>query len=262
MHAKRLFILLAVVTLLTACTGRGSSEPPPTAEAPRQDATATVVARPTAAPPTRAAASATDGVYQVDRRARSSRSALENVELVLYRAALTGDGLILRIGFYNASEKSFSLSGGTGADRFRLADAGGAEYEPVAFSENLDRIAPPDGFIAGQANVGDLTFPRPTGPAPFELRHPFYDPIRFTLDQAASAEALRVPEQTYSLGIELYSSRSALAPVLLRLEALTVTSDELIFDVAFVNTRRQPYDIGRALTGEDGRLLDAEFAAY
>lgn len=263
MNLKRLGILtLLIVTIpLTACTGRGSSEPPmPTAELPRQDAT--TAPPPTPVPPTRAAAASSDGVYRVDQRATSSRSALENVQLVLYRATLTDDSLILRVGFHNISEKSFYLSGGVGADEFRLLDAAGAEYAPVAFSENLDDVDPPDGFIAGQANVGDLTFPRPAGPAPFELRYPTYDPIRFTLDQAIAAEALQVPERTYPLGIELFSSRSALAPVLLRLETLTITPDELIFDVAFVNTRRQPYDIGRGLTGEEGRLLDAEFTAY
>lgn len=263
MNLKHLLLLtLLVVTIpLTACTGRGSSEPPATSEPPRQETTATTAAPPTIAP-TRAAAPSSDGVYRVDQSASSSRSALENVELVLYRATLTDDSLILRVGFHNISEKSFYLAGGVGADTFRLVDAAGTEYEPVAYSENLDNIDPPGGFIAGQANVGDLTFPRPAGPAPFELRYPSYDLIRFTLDQVIAAEALRVPEQTYPLGIELFSSRSALAPVLLRLEALTVTSDELIFDVAFVNTRRQPYDISRGLSGEDARLLDAEFAAY
>ena len=137
-----------------------------------------------------------------------------------------------------------------------------AEYEPVTFSENLKRINPPGDFLPGQANVGDVAFPVPTGPAPYELRFPTHNPIVFQLDQPAPSATQLVLEGTYPLAVELYSGRNALVPIRLRLDSITVTQQEVIVQVAFVNTLRRGYDLGKGLKGSDARLLDAEFAAY
>jgi len=51
-------------------------------------------------------------------------------------------------------------------------------------------------------------------------------------------------------------------PIRLRLDSITVTQREVIVQIAFVNTLRRGYDLGKGLKGSDARLLDAEFAAY
>lgn len=256
-------VLLLLVT--TACTALPSpdaqtSTPPIAAlqPSPSPSAATAPTVIPTRAQPT----VARDGVYFINQRATSSRSALQEVNLVLYRATVTGDRLILRVGFHNVSDTGFYLTAAAEASDLRLVDVAGNEYEPVTFSENLKRINPPNDFLPGQANVGDVTFPLPTGPAPYELRFPTYDPIAFQLDQPAPPAALSVPEGTYPLTLELYSRLSALVPIHLRLDSITVTQQEVIVQIAFVNTLEQGYDLGKGLKGSDARLLDAEFAAY
>jgi len=260
------FVMVLLLLVTTACAGLPSpdaptSTPPVAALQPSPPPAAPPTVIPTRAQPTVAPAAA-DGVYLINRRATSARGALEQVNLVLYRATLSGDRLILRVGFHNVSDQSFYITGMMDAGDLRLVDAAGNEYEPVTFSENLKRINPPDDFLPGQANVGEVAFPAPTGPAPYELRFPTYAPITFQLDQPAPSAPQSVPEGTYPLAVELYSGRGALVPIRLRLDSITVTQQEVIVRIAFVNTLRRGYDLGRGLKGSDARLLDAEFAAY
>lgn len=270
MNLKRV-ILLALVALLftaTACTGLSSSDSPtatpdvaaiqkPTEPAPPTTPPAVI---PTRAQPTAAPVAAQE-TYLINRRAASTNSTLKNVNLALYRATVTGDRLILRVGFHNVSDARFYVAGGPDASDLLLVDAAGNQYEPVEFSDNLKNIDPPDDFLPGQANVGDVAFPIPTGPAPYEVRFPTYDPIKFELNQPAPSAVQPIPEGTYPLSVELYSGRSALAPIRVRLDSVTITQQEVIVQVAFVNTLRQGYDL-RGVKGGDARLLDAEFAAY
>jgi len=270
MNLKRFtsFVMVLLLLVTTACTSLSSPDAqtatPPVA-APQPSPLPSPATLPTVIP-TRAQPTvvpvAAEGVYLINQRATSTRSAFEEINLVLYRATLTGDRLILRVGFHNVSDKSFYLTAAVDVSDLRLVDAAGNEYEPVTFSENLKRINPPGDFLPGQANVGDVAFPVPTGSAPYELRFPTYDPIAFQLDQPAPSATQSVPEGTYPLAVELYSGRSALVPIRLRLDSITVTQQEVIVQVAFVNTLRRGYDLGKGLKGSDARLLDAEFAAY
>ncbi len=262
-------ITVILLFMMTACTG--SSSPDAQLATPRAGSMRTSTATPLSATsptliPTRAqpaaAPAAAKGTYLINRRATSAHSTLKNVNLVLYRATLTDDRLILRVGFHNVSDESFYISGGPGASDLLLVDAADTTYKPVEFSDNLENIDPPDNFMPGQANVGNVAFPIPTGPAPYELRFPTYDAITFDLNQPVSSAAQPIPEGTYSLSVELYSGRNALVPVRLRLDSVTLTQEELTLQVAFVNTLRQGYDLSRGVKGSDARLLDAEFAAY
>ncbi|MGQ9611395.1 hypothetical protein [Chloroflexus sp.] len=276
--AAHVMVLLLLAT--TACAALSPSEvqtptTPMTAMAVRQPSPPSTTSQtaipgeiqPTVAPtvissqPT-VTSTATDGVYVINQRATSTHSTLKTFNLVLYRATLTGDHLILRVGFHNAGEKRFYLAALRTGD-LRLVDASGNEYQPITFSANLNHINPSNnGFLPGQANVGDVTFPAPTGPAPYELRFPLYHPIAFQLDQPAPPAVLSVPEGTYPINIELYSPIKVLAPIHLRLDSIMVTQQELIVQLAFVNTLRKGYNLGKVLEWSDARLLDAEFAAY
>lgn len=271
MNLKRItrFVLVVLLFTTTACTGLSLSDSPtatPDVAAiqkptePTFPATAPTLL-PTSAQPTQAPTAA-KGTYLINQRATSTRSAFERVNLALYRATLTDDRLILRVGFHNVSDQSFYIAGGPGARDLRLIDASGNQYEPVDFSDNLKRLDPPGNFLPGQANVGDVAFPAPAGPAPYELHFPTYAAIKFELNQPAPSAAQPVPEGTYPLAIDLYSARSALVPIRLRLDSITITQNEVIVQIAFVNTLRQGYALGRGLKGSDARLLDAEFAAY
>lgn len=241
MNLKRItgFVLAVLLFTTTACTGLSSSDSltatpdiaaiqKPTE--PTFPATAPTLL-PTSAQPTQAPTAAT-GTYLVNQRAISTHSTFEEVNLALYRATLTDDRLILRVGFHNVSDQSFYIAGGLGARNLRLIDASGNQYEPVEFSDNLKRLDPPGNFLPGQANVGDVAFPAPAGPAPYELHFPTYAAIKFELNQPAPSAAQPVPEGTYPLAIELYSARSALVPIRLRLDSITITQHEVVVQIA------------------------------
>jgi hypothetical protein len=201
------------------------------------------------------------GSYLINKQASSTQGALKNVHFILYHATLTDEHLILHIGFRNVADKEAYITGGLIRRDLRLSDAAGNEYEAIEFSDNLRLLSPSDGFVPGQANVGDVVFPIPQGGEPYQLQVPWYEPISFRLDQPMPS-ALQPPTGTYSITLELYSSQRALVPIILRVDSLTLTEDKIIFTLAFVNTLQREYYLGKGLTGNDARLLDAEFAAY
>ncbi|MDW8234863.1 MAG: hypothetical protein RMJ54_18985, partial [Roseiflexaceae bacterium] len=106
MNPKRLTsIFIILLFAITACAGlpssnvqtatphvgsiRKSTETPVSAASPTPVPTQ---AQPTAAP------IAAKGTYLINRRATSTHSAFESVNLVIYRATLTDDRLTLRVG--------------------------------------------------------------------------------------------------------------------------------------------------------------------
>lgn len=204
----------------------------------------------------------TKGSYLINQYTTSTRTELKHINLILYYATLTDEHLILHIGLRNNSDESAYVSAGFKGSDLRLVDAAGNEYEPVDLSANLQHLGPLKGFIPGQANVGDVVFPLPQGSQPYELHLPLYEPLRFTLQQPMSLTVQPVAEGTYPLSLDLYSSNRALVPIILRLDSVTLTDDEVIFSLAFVNTQQKAYYLGKGLAGYDARLLDAEFAAY
>lgn len=214
------------------------------------------------ATPGAAARAVENGRFVIDQRSRSDRNALENVALVLHNAEVTGDTLTLRIAFENISDESFYVTGGGVLRQAVLRDASGNEYEPIEVSDNLRTISPQGGFTAGAANVGNVRFPRPPGNAPYELIVPEYDPIIFRLNTPLADEPFELAEGTYPISQSLRSNRDALVPVELQVRSLEVGSERLVFEIAFVNTGRQGYDLLVGPDGGDARLLDAERVQY
>ena len=199
----------------------------------------------------------------IDQRSRSDQDVLENVELVLRSAEITNAALILRVAFVNTSDQEFFLAGGANGRDARLTDAAGNEYAPAAVDDNLSRgIAPEAGFTAGAANVGNLTFPLPSGGEPYEFHFPTYEPISFQLDTPLPDTTFELAEGDYPIGKTLRSSQDALAKIELRVQSLQVQADKLIFQIGFANTNRQGYDLLVGPTGRDARLLDAEGTQY
>ena len=133
MNLKRFtsFVMVLLLLVTTACTGLSSPDaqtatPPVAALQPSplpSPATLPTVI-PTRAQPT-VVPVAVEGVYLINQRATSTRSAFEEINLVLYRATLSGDRLILRVGFHNVSDKSFYLTAAVDVSDLRLVDAAG-----------------------------------------------------------------------------------------------------------------------------------------
>lgn len=248
--------------------GLGAAPPPSTTPVP---ATATSPPTPASATPTASATRdplatsvATGQRFRIDARSKSSDSSLSRVELVLRSAELSDDRLVLRVAFQNTTTESFMLIGSVSALDAVLEDADGQSYSPVDVSDNLRiGIDPQGGFGPGAANVGDIIFERPSGDEPYELRFPFFEPITFRLDTPLP-EAAQAPiaPGSYQLDVELRSSEEALQPIALRVRSLQVSDASVTFEVAFVNTARQGYDLLFGPQGKDARLLDAEGSQY
>ncbi|MFN3372528.1 MAG: hypothetical protein ACK44M_03050 [Chloroflexus sp.] len=263
-----LALLLAIAIALTGCSAAAPITEPPTHSAPQSNQSINTPTRPLTPEalvmPTQPQASnpftATPGTYVIDQRAHSKSSS--PFAAVLYRVTLANDGLVLRFGVQNMGDEPRYLGAGLKGKDLRLIDSAGNEYRPTAVSANLEQFSLKEGYLPGQANVGEITFPIPTADGPFTLQTPAFDPITFTLDRLATATEITVSNDTYPLDVVLYSSQSALSRLDLRLERITVTADEISFAIAFVNTGRRPLSLSSSLSGNDSRMFDAEGVVY
>ncbi|WP_322490118.1 hypothetical protein [Chloroflexus sp.] len=264
----RLALPLAIAIVLTGCSASTPVVEQPTRPAPHENQSASAPIHPPTAsaataptePPAANNVTAAPGAYLINQRARSKSSS--PFEAVLYRATLANNGLSLRFGVQNMGDEPRYLGMGLTAKELRLVDSAGNEYHPTAVSANLEQFSLKDGYLPGQANVGEVTFPIPTAGGPFTLQAPAFEPITFMLDRLASAAELTVPNGEYPLDVALYSSHAALVPLRLQIERITVTSEEIVFAVAFANTGRRPLGISSDLNGNDSRMLDAEGVVY
>lgn len=249
-------LLLVLAVALSGCTP--GNRLPGSASTPLPASTNNAPALPTAALALHVGQS-----FAIDQRARSDQDALQNVELVVRSATVTTGSLVLRIAFQNTSNRTFSVSGALGGEDAVLVDAAGRQYHPSEVSDNLRSLAPTEGFGPGTANVGNVSFPWPSGDGPYELRMPSYAPIRFRLDTQLPATAhLTLSPGNYAVHQTLRSREQALASIELQVQSLEITSDTAVFSVAFVNTGRQGYTLTAGPKGADARLVDGEDQQY
>ena len=188
---------------------------------------------------------------------------MQDIALVLHSAELSADELSLRIGFENITDRAFILTGRFEKRHVVLIDAAGQAYEPLRISEKLQNVGPADGFEPGEANVGNIVFPRPVGSEPYELRLSQFDPIQFRLDTPLPDEALvKVPPGDYPLEVSLHSTDEVLARLELRVHSVRVEADRLTFLVGFNNTSPQGYELLASPTAGDAWLRNAEGTQY
>lgn len=178
---------LTAAFLASAGLSGSTCAPPPEGEKLRENVPAVQSA---AAPEPAAAPGRTAGAP----RARSRLPALKAIELTLEAGTAEGD-LALDVRFENVTDSGFGLSTRrlSGGD-FELRDTDGTRYPPVSWSPELESIIPPEGFAPGHRVSGTVTFRRPWGAEPLELRFPDFEPIVFRgqdLSEARPAPAER-----------------------------------------------------------------------
>ncbi|MGE5140007.1 MAG: hypothetical protein ACM3JD_11135, partial [Rudaea sp.] len=240
-----LFLLVALTSFLTACN--------PSATLPVLSP-----GDPSGATAGRAATVDSPQLFRIGARGHGTVNALKDVELVVHNAVVSPRNLTLHIGFQNATNRSFFITGNILQNDISLY-GGGRTYKASYVEQNLTDIEPEGGFAPGGANVGDVQIPRPPGNGPFDLRIPNFEPVRFWLDDPAPEESpVVVPAGSYQVGITLTSSEQALVPIAFRVLGVAVENDGLTFQVSFVNNQRTGYRLLRGPKGGDVRLLDAE----
>ncbi|MCB0184809.1 MAG: hypothetical protein KDE31_11110, partial [Caldilineaceae bacterium] len=220
------------------------------------NATATATLRPIPSPsPTPAGEH-----YQIGQSVTSEQ--LPAIALTVRRATLTDTALILTLAFENRTDDAVRFSFITAVEqrRLQLLDGNDQSHPATAVDQSWAAIQPEDGFVAGGANVGVVTFARPLGPGPYQLVGIFdYPPVTFNLATATSAPPSSVvPTGTYPVDVTLFSNDEVLEPLRLSVDAVTVTADTLSFQVAIINTNYLSYGLQRGPTGMDATLLDAE----
>ncbi|NOK57418.1 MAG: hypothetical protein GFH27_549309n153 [Chloroflexi bacterium AL-W] len=200
--------------------------------------------------------------YRIDQQASSDQEALERVALIVYSAERTERNVALRVAFENTSNEAFTIIGTIRGGDALLVDQQGNEYAPTAVSEELrTRIDPSGGFGPGGANVGEITFDV-VGDGPYKFLFPNYDPVPIRFDTPIDEAGFEIATGNYPIEQGLRSSEEALQNIELRLRSVGVTDDQLIFDIAFVNTGRQGYNLLVGPSGTDARLLDNESIQY
>lgn len=200
--------------------------------------------------------------YRIDQQASSDQEALERVALIVYSAERTERNVALRVAFENTSNEAFTIIGTIRGGDALMVDQQGNEYAPTAVSEELrTRIDPSGGFGPGGANVGEITFDV-VGDGPYKFLFPNYDPVPIRFDTPIDEAGFEIATGNYPIEQGLRSSEEALQNIELRLRSVGVTDDQLIFDIAFVNTGRQGYNLLVGPSGTDARLLDNESIQY
>ncbi len=204
-----------------------------------------------------------EGVYFLELESRSSNSILENLVLEVRTAQIMGETLLVSVAFYNIGDEPLSLVGARLSPRRQtIVDGDGTTYEAVDVSESIRLLSDPDrqGIPPGGAILGDIAFNRPAIASSFtfniaaELE---YEPLNVALtDPAANPEPLvSAPEGRYPVAQNLYSFNENLRTIELQVEAVSVTADKLIFDVAFANTGRQGFSLFGRLSGANSWLI-------
>ncbi|MEM8532685.1 MAG: hypothetical protein AAGF95_17705 [Chloroflexota bacterium] len=272
---SQIAVILLAVLVLGGCqlfpgANNGSVDEQPTSETPAAQMQPTSTLAPEGVAtlaPTEAGTPETVGFqgtqrYQIDQQVRSDQQALERVALIVYNATRTERDVTLRVAFENTSNEAFTIIGTISGRDALLVDGQGNEYEPSNISEELQtNIQPSEGFGAGAANVGEITFDV-VGDGPYEFLFPNYDPVPIRFDTPIDAETAGVANGNYPIEQGLRSSEEALESIELRLRSVDVTDDQLIFDVTFINTGRQGFDLIVGPSGTDARILDGESIEY
>lgn len=199
--------------------------------------------------------------YRIGQRSHTDQGSMQDLDLVLHSAELSASELSLHIGFENTTNQAFSIIGHFNKENVVLLDGAGYGYEPLKISENLQKISPVDGFAPGEANVGNIIFPRPSGGEPYELRLSRFAPIQFRLNSPLPDET-SVKFADYPLEVSLKSTQESLAPLELRVHSVRIEANYVTFSVGFVNITSQEYQLAENLIGGDAQLRDAEGAHY
>lgn len=272
-------LLLSGSLLLSGCRAASVEEEPPPTEAAEptlpQSTTAVEVenqeeqeeAEDSTTEPEEPAASQgtglSGGVYFLELESRSSSNILENLVLEVRTVQVLGETLLVSVAFINIGDEPLSLIGARLSPRRQtIVDGDGTTYEAVDVGESIMLLSDPDrqGIPPGGAILGDITFNRPANASSYtfniaaELE---YEPLNVTLaDPAANPEPLvSAPEGRYPVAQNLYSFNENLRTIELQIEAVSVTADELIFDVAFANTGRQGFSLFGRLSGANSWLI-------
>lgn len=196
--------------------------------------------------------------FKLDGRAKSDR--LPKIDLLLRYAERGADSLTIAVAFQNTSDETVNVTGALSGRDAVLVDAGGGELKPREVSDRLRSGIEPEsqGFVPGAATVGALTFPKPAGAEPYQLRLPTYDQLSFRLDTPLAPQTFSLPRGTFPVRTALRGTRDALARIEMRINSVQVSGDAVTLDASWVNTSRQGFDLIAGPDGGDARLLDAD----
>ncbi len=249
--ARRAYLAVCLL-LVAACSTEqaGSSLPSRSAAA---SATAS-----TPVPPAATRATDPTGIFAIDALVRSRQ--LPGIDLHVRYAERSTDQLTLHLAFYNNGPEALASVSGVEPRAARLE--GAAPPTPVEVSDSLSSgIAPPEGWYAGGATNGSLTFDAPQGPA-FTLDVPGFPAVPFRLDTR-----LRQPPQAQAPSEGSYEYRF-LAPsdqvdaVALDIKRATVVGATLELEIAFRNLSGQALTFTEGPTGADAVIFDGRWNQY
>lgn len=212
----------------------------------------------TPAPPAATRPADPTGIFAIDALVRSRQ--LPGIDLHVRFAERSADQLRLHLAFYNNGPEALASVSGVDPRAARLE--GAAPQTPVEVSDSLSSgIAPPEGWYAGGATNGSLTFTAPQGPA-FTLDVPGFPAVPFRLDTRLrqSPQAQAPPDGSYEYRFLVPSDQ--VDAVALEIEQASVAGATLELEVAFRNLSGQALTFTEGPTGADAVIFDGRWNQY
>jgi len=122
--------------------------------------------------------------YEINQTLRSSDDTLAPIALRVDAIDVNKEDVTVHLAFVNTRHTGYDMWGPDGMNDAWLIDAERNQYTPIATSDNLaTRIAPPDGWLPGQAHEGSITFPLPAAPGIIRFTFRYYPAITLTFDK-------------------------------------------------------------------------------
>lgn len=190
-------------------------------------------------------------------RVRGESSPLNDLDLVLRRAEIVDDQLVLTIGFENIGDERLTIIGSLRDSDFVLLDASGTQYEALEVDEGLSGITADNGSFPGASLNGQLTFDVPDEDGTYTLQLPRFEPLDFEVPYEALVASLEGIPNIADGEIRVVSTENTLDTVELVLRNAELTETGLTLDVAFVNTSTESFRLIGGLREIDIVLLNA-----
>ncbi len=122
--------------------------------------------------------------YEVDQTLSALDDTLAPIDLRVDAIEVGEEDVTVHLAFVNTRRTGYDLWGPDGMNDAWLIDAERNQYAPIAASDNLaDSIAPPDGWLPGQAHAGTITFPMPAAPGVIRFTFRHYPALTLTFDE-------------------------------------------------------------------------------
>ena len=203
--------------------------------------------------------------YRMNLVAQALDDDVKGLQVVLHTATPTAQGLALRLGIFNPTDKPITSDLKLSVDDVLLVSFGrGSRFQTPAATSSLKAFCPDGRLNPKCVSNGELTFAISEDRAPSDmgtmtLRVAHFAPLSFSLDKDRAFQPVdfAAMESRSPLNMDVVSQSENLAMFTLRLASVVVKEDALEVVLGFKNSSRFPVSWRGGLDGSMSRLITA-----